>query len=223
MATDRGLLPKADPDELDEQLQRRLERWFANAYRDDNLFLTMARRPGMLDAAWGFIRYIYGGESTVEPQLAELARVKLAWNNGCVHCSLARSNTATSRAAPEGADPSTGAATFERQVARLDDYESSDLPERTKMALRLADAISMAPAVVDEHFYARLREQFTDDEILDLGMTIAFFSGWQRFIESFKIVPDRWNEGDPLPFSALALPDADAADAGADLEENGSR
>ena len=111
----------------------------------------------MLDAAWGFIRYIYGGESSVEPQLAELARVKLAWNNGCVHCSLARSSTAVSRAAPEGADPSTGAATFERQVDRLGDYEHSDLPERTKMALRLADAISMAPEVVDEHFYARLQ------------------------------------------------------------------
>ena len=85
MANDHGLLPKADAGELDEQLQRRLERWFANAYRDDNLFLTMARRPGLLEATWGFIRYIYGGGSSVEPELFELVRVKLAWNNECVH------------------------------------------------------------------------------------------------------------------------------------------
>ena len=45
----------------------------------------MARRPELLDATWGFIRYIYGGQSTVEPELFELARVKLAWNNQCVH------------------------------------------------------------------------------------------------------------------------------------------
>jgi len=205
MANEHGLLPKALPADLDEQLQRRLDRWFRNAYTDDNLFLTMARRPGMLDATWGFIRYIYGGDSTIEPDLAELVRVKLAWNNGCVHCSLARSATAVSQAATDGADPSTGAATFEGHVADLGDYESSDLPERTKMALRLADAISLAPEVVDEHFYEKLRRHFSDDEILDLGMSVAFFSGWQRFIQAFKIVPDRWKEGDPPPFHPLDL------------------
>jgi hypothetical protein len=85
MANDRGFLPKADPAELSDQLQRRLARWRDNAYEDDNLFLTMARRPGLLDATWGFIRYIYGGESTIEGELAELVRIRLAWNNQCVH------------------------------------------------------------------------------------------------------------------------------------------
>ena len=45
----------------------------------------MARRPGLLDATWGFIRYIYGGESTIPADLAELVRIRLAWNNQCVH------------------------------------------------------------------------------------------------------------------------------------------
>src|SRR2546425_6787952 len=85
MANRRGLLPKAKREELDEQGRRRLERWYENAYEDDNLFLTMARRPGLLDATWSFIRYIYGGLSSVEPELFELVRVKLAWNNRCVH------------------------------------------------------------------------------------------------------------------------------------------
>jgi hypothetical protein len=82
---EHGRLPKAKREELDEQLLRRLDRWYDNAYRDDNLFLTMARRPGLLDATWGFIRYIYGGGSSVEPELFELVRIKLAWNNQCVH------------------------------------------------------------------------------------------------------------------------------------------
>jgi hypothetical protein len=85
MATDRGLLPKARREELPERLRTLLDRWYRNAYEDDNLFLTMARRPGLLDATWGFIRYIYGGASTIEPELAELVRVRLAWNNRCVH------------------------------------------------------------------------------------------------------------------------------------------
>ncbi|MCA1845333.1 MAG: hypothetical protein LC792_19490 [Actinobacteria bacterium] len=82
---DRGFLPKANRDDLDERMSRRLERWYENAYQDDNLFLTMARRPGLLGATWGFIKYIYGGESSIEPELAELVRIKLAFDNRCVH------------------------------------------------------------------------------------------------------------------------------------------
>jgi hypothetical protein len=85
MANERGLIAKARREELSEELRGMLGRWYRNAYEDDNLFLTMARRPGLLEATWGFIRYIYGGGSSVEPELFELVRVKLAWNNQCVH------------------------------------------------------------------------------------------------------------------------------------------
>jgi len=90
----------------------------------------------------------------------------------------------------------------------LADYEGSELPERTKAALRLADALSGDYRSVDRAFYEELRRHFSDDQILDLGMTIAFASGWQRFIEAFGIVPDRWSEAAPPPFKPLA------ADAG---------
>jgi len=30
-----------------------------------------------------------------------------------------------------------------------------------------------------------------------------FFHGWQRLIDAFGIVPDRWQEGDALPFGPL--------------------
>jgi alkylhydroperoxidase family enzyme len=79
-------------------------------------------------------------------------------------------------------------------VAKLDDYENSDLPDRTKWALRLAERISQGGFRADESFYESLREHFSDDQILDLGMTVAFMSGWQRFIEAFGIVPDQWQE-----------------------------
>ena len=88
-------------------------------------------------------------------------------------------------------------------VAKLSDYERSDLPERTKAALRLADRLTGAEPTVDPTFYEALRHHFSDDEILDLGMTITFASGWQRFIEAFGIVPDRWRDGAEAPFHAL--------------------
>jgi len=89
-------------------------------------------------------------------------------------------------------------------VAKLADYETSDLPERTKAALRLADRLAgERPPVIDAEFHAMLRRHFTGDELIDLGMTLSFASGWQRFIEAFGIVPDRWHDGAPSPFRAL--------------------
>ena len=88
-------------------------------------------------------------------------------------------------------------------MAKLADYETSDLPERTKMALRFADRMTGERPVVDAAFHDALRQHFTDDQILDLGMTLTFASGWQRFIEAFGIVPDRWHDGAAPPFRPL--------------------
>jgi alkylhydroperoxidase family enzyme len=85
-------------------------------------------------------------------------------------------------------------------VAKLADYERSDLPERTKAALRFADRLTAERPRIDGDFYGALRREFTDDELLDLGMVIVFFDGWQRFIDAFGILPDRWRDGDPTPF-----------------------
>jgi alkylhydroperoxidase family enzyme len=91
-------------------------------------------------------------------------------------------------------------------VAKLADYEASDLPERTKMALRFADRMTGERPIIDPEFHAALQHHFTDDQILDLGMTLTFASGWQRFIEAFGIVPDRWADGSAPPFHALEEP-----------------
>ena len=88
-------------------------------------------------------------------------------------------------------------------MAKLDDYEASDLPERTKAALRLADRLAGDQPAIDAELDAMLRQHFTGDELIDLGMTLSFVSGWQRFIEAFGIVPDHWREGGPPPFRAL--------------------
>ncbi len=88
-------------------------------------------------------------------------------------------------------------------VAKLADYERSDLPERTKAALRYADRLTSERPQIDPEFHAMLKRSFTDDELLDLGMVLMFFSGWQRFIDAFGILPDRWRDGDPLPYPQI--------------------
>jgi hypothetical protein len=85
MANEYGWLPKADPDRLDPAMRRRLEVWFDKAYRDDNLFLTLARRPAVLDMFLGWVSFVYAGGAAVDPTMVELCRVRLAARNQCVH------------------------------------------------------------------------------------------------------------------------------------------
>lgn len=85
-------------------------------------------------------------------------------------------------------------------IAKLADAEASGLPDRTRAALALADHLSRTSGPLDPEMYEELRRWFTEDQILDLGMCLAFTTGWQRFIEAFGVVPDHWVEGAPPPW-----------------------
>lgn len=85
MANDYGPLPKANPNQLTPALQHQLEVWYDKAYPDDNLFLTLARRPAVLHLFLSWVRFVYTGVATLDPQLLELCRLRLAARNQCVH------------------------------------------------------------------------------------------------------------------------------------------
>jgi hypothetical protein len=82
---DRGHLPKADPEELSPALRRRLDVWFEKAYRDDNLFLTLAREPAVLELFLAWVSFVYADRERLDPKLVELCRIRLAARNQCVH------------------------------------------------------------------------------------------------------------------------------------------
>jgi len=85
MANAHGWLPKADPAQLDPALQRRLAVWYDKAYPDDNLFLTLARRPAVLEMFLAWVSFVYTGVAKLDPKLLELCRIRLAVRNQCVH------------------------------------------------------------------------------------------------------------------------------------------
>ncbi len=85
MANDHGWLPKADPAALDDELRHRLEVWFDKAYTDDNLFLTLARRPEVLNQFLDWVGFVYTDRSSLDPKTIELCRIRLAVRNQCVH------------------------------------------------------------------------------------------------------------------------------------------
>jgi hypothetical protein len=85
MANECGHLPKADLAQLPDDLRRRLEVWYDKAYRDDNLFLTLANKPGVLDLFLGWVSFVYTDASSLDPKMVELCRIRMAARNQCVH------------------------------------------------------------------------------------------------------------------------------------------
>ena len=83
----------------------------------------------------------------------------------------------------------------EATIQKMHDYETSDLAEREKAALALADRLAFDHRGLDALFVGRLRAAFSEEELVDLGMSIAFLLGWGRFIEAFGILPEGWQEG----------------------------
>ena len=69
MANDHGHLPKANPSQLTPALQHQLAVWYDKAYPDDNLFLTLARRPAVLHLFLSWVRFVYTGFAHIPPDL----------------------------------------------------------------------------------------------------------------------------------------------------------
>jgi hypothetical protein len=85
MSNTHGHLPKAERAQLPAELQQRLAVWTTKAYTDDNLFLTLARSPGVLEMFLHWAAFMYTGISRLDPSTMELCRLRLAARNHCVH------------------------------------------------------------------------------------------------------------------------------------------
>ena len=61
-----------------------------------------------------------------------------------------------------------------------DDYAESGLPERFKLALRLADAVISDPSGLSDADQAALSEEFTTAELTELALTVAMAAGFSK-------------------------------------------
>ena len=81
----------------------------------------------------------------------------------------------------------------EEMVASLIDFESADITDREKLALRFAQQMATDHHSMDDGFFERLRAEFTDPEIFELGMITGLFIGYGRLIS----ILDLENPGQP--------------------------
>jgi alkylhydroperoxidase family enzyme len=83
----------------------------------------------------------------------------------------------------------------EEKVQKIHDYKHSDLSEREKAVLKLTEIIASEPHTLDDELFAQLKKHFSDEQLLDLGVAIGLLNGLHRFLETFGVLPDSYEDG----------------------------
>ena len=86
----------------------------------------------------------------------------------------------------------------DRKLLAIGEYATSPLyGERERAALEYADAITLSDRDVDDDLFARLREDYDDDEVVELTEIIAWENASSKFNRALRIPSQGlWKRGD---------------------------
>jgi len=115
----------------------------------------------------------------LDPVLTELVRLRCARTHNCRICQTLR----LADARDAGADDAVTAA--------VDRYESSDLDERIKAALRITDALITMPTTLSPEAAADARALLTPDELAELCLDVSKWSTQKVHVALGTDAPDR--------------------------------
>lgn len=112
----------------------------------------------------------YTADLSIDPQLAQLLRLRVAQVNRCAFCAVLQGESARDREIPQ---------------AKIDDltaYPISDLfTEPEKTALLYCDALTL-PNVDEFHdFHEAMTQHFTIDQIKDVAAVVVNMHVWTRW------------------------------------------
>ncbi len=78
----------------------------------------------------------------------------------------------------------------EEMIEKALDFRNSDLPDRTKVALELAEDFILNHANnVDDALMDRLKEHFTEDQVVELTIGIGIWDSVHKFNNVFDVPP----------------------------------
>lgn len=115
-------------------------------------------------------------KGVLEPELRELVRLQVASLNHCLSCLALRYV------------PAKKAGLGEEKIQHLPDFESGPFTLREKCALRFASA--MVGKAVDDDLFAAARGEFSEEELVDLGLWVGLQHGLGLFNLAFKADPE---------------------------------
>ena len=116
---------------------------------------------------------------TVPERLVELVRLRIAFHNQCRSCMAIRYSDAVADGVTEGL-----VCSLERP------QEAENLSAAEKAAIRYGELMATDHLAIDDAMYADLRAHFSEAQIVELGMTVAFFVGFGRLAATWHMVEE---------------------------------
>ncbi len=170
-------IAKLAPDQWDERLTK--------AIQPDNLTdleqgLTrfFAHCPDQALGLMGFGGALKQHRKLPE-RLVELVRLRVAFFNQCRSCMAIRYADAVADGVTEGL-----VCSLERP------QEAENLSPAEKAAIRFGELMATDHLAINDAVYDDLRKHFSEAEIVELGMTVAFFVGFGRLAATWHMVDE---------------------------------
>jgi len=177
-------ISKLEPKDWDAEI-RAMARPETATPLEQGLMRMFAHRPALAKGMMQFAGALKANRSLGD-RLVELVRLRVAFHNQCRSCMAIRYRDAVADGVSEDL------------VCSLEKPEEApDLTAAEKAALSYADAFATDHLAVTDATFERLREQFSEPEIVELGMTIAFFVGFGRLAATLDMVeelPERFRD-----------------------------
>ncbi|HTV94921.1 MAG TPA: hypothetical protein VME42_02940 [Steroidobacteraceae bacterium] len=155
-----------------------------NVIRDS----ALGRVPETVEEIIGLNRHVWA-DSLVGPALLEILRLRNARTVNCVYCRAVRYDVARRDGLTE-------------QKAQMidDEYRSSALSEREKLAIALADAYLGFPAGVSRDLAAQLAREFSPAQIASMLVALLAFNFTSRTAVAVGGMPE-----EPLPVVEVSV------------------
>ena len=82
------------------------------------------------------------------------------------------------------------------QIANLNNYQTDfNFSELERLVLEFADAMTQTPVEVPDSLFARLRERFSEAQLVEITSAIAWENYRARFDHAFGIEGENFTEG----------------------------
>lgn len=145
---------------------------------EQGLLRIMAHAPELAKALVTFGTTMWRSH-TLPRRLLELVRLRIAFHNQCRSCMAIRYQSAVDDGLTEG------------MVCSLEKpHEAPDLTDAEKAAIAYADLSANDHLSINDETFSRLRGYYTEGEIVELGMFIAFFIGYGRLGAAWDMVEE---------------------------------
>lgn len=127
----------------------------------------------------------YLRNSGLESSLLELVKLRASQINGCAFCIDMHTKDARRHGESE-----------QRLYGVTAWRETPFFTDRERAALEWTEAVTeVAKQHASDEVYERVKEHFSEKELVDLTLAIVSINGWNRLAISFKTIPGSYDPG----------------------------